>query len=197
MWAMLAIAWPVVAQAVTFDTLGHTGADGDLVLTNSDEPVWNITDNVSLGITYTASEGDSATSIAVWIPTANDSFLVGIYTYSGGVPVTKISQDTITSASTGWQTRSLPVKRALTAATKYTYAACNLNRSNVAFKRFGDGVSNLRTNTGISGLPSSYSQNDNYSGFLSVYIVISQYGAASSNPTTGGGNMVIGGNTTQ
>lgn len=137
-------------------TIGYTSIGGGADPFDSTTP--GIADEINA---YTASAGDTITSFSFYgglTLAGSDTIDVAIYTFSGGVPVTKVGSATLTINSTTptwWNSSAVSIP--LTAGVVYVVAWGNITGSKT-INSFRDDVNTRSVNNASGALPSTWTE---------------------------------------
>jgi hypothetical protein len=166
-------------------TIGYTTAGGSFGSTASN---WSAEATVASAYRYTAVTGDTVTQVAVYGANSGQC-QVGIYTFSGGVPVTRVGTVNVTiGAGAGWHTAAANI--ALTNGVEYVIAIDYWNPGAVSWDSYYDSGSagDTSVDNGVT-LDATWSQASTTAFLTSFYATVTTTYATKKNASdkfTGG-----------
>ena len=145
---------------------------------------WDVEAAVGAGMRYTAVSGDTVTQVAVY--GANDGVArVAIYTYVGGVPVTKVGSDVTVTISTGaaWYTAATSI--ALTNGVEYVAAISYTTGVDATWDIRYDTIGGTQTSVHSAvSLPSTWTQASTHGDATSFYATVTGSGGGGGGTAT-------------
>ena len=172
---------PSDAWGQTYDSLGwYIASQFDTHVGGGDStPVWNFQDIEDSNLVYTAGANDSVYKVHYYGGRSGMEIQLGIYEWAASAPTDSFRTTVVTTDQVGWDSAAISPAWKLEDGQKYTYATCEYD----TLGHYNDGVWNpagddVKLQEGVDGLPASYSTNDFWSGPLSGWFDIAQYGAA-------------------
>jgi hypothetical protein len=185
----LLLVLPRAAWAQSYDSIGYPYFDNLNTASGGADstPAWNFQDVVDSNLVYTATTGDSVLVLHAYGDTG-DSIQVAVWKWSSSTPTDSFRTGLVVIGSGGpkWDSTVLSTKWGLVDGQKYSYAICPLNSTDYyefsAWNPTGDDAKVLTT---TDGFPASYSSDDFWSGIISAWVLVRQYGVSSDTCSVG------------